>query len=341
MNTLIIVSKPLDVLHSDDLVYGLLEKSMRHYLVVGTGPKQEQLIKLLQDRGSSFSRVGSFDLYYDSIKRLRSFRGLKYVLAGINYFYWHKALFYKFPGKWDNVVLDFWRNKACLLSRLDYESLYIIDGGFSTVTWGLANNWIDFGPIQALKRYIRSQKVDKPRTATEKYPLHNIFGRITGTTPFLVRRFIFKSLDEQKTIELYSAYCESNISLRVGKNEFVNGPGKIPLEIDRESALIIGYPNGELFNRQIQRIARIEESTGNAFSKVYYRWHPSTTLDDIEREEFINVFDRSILEHNTVISLEFDLLNMAQIPKSIFGYNSSSTVWLQSLNMDLNIYIIE
>ena len=341
MNTLIIVSKPSDVLHSDDLVYGKLLNTNRHYLIVGEGRKQNQTAELLKSRGVTFKATSSFDYYYNNFHAFGHNLGKRLYFAAVNYFFWHKSLAFRLTGDWDNVVLDFWRNKACLLIGIKPTNIFIIDGGISTVTWNLVVNWERLGSEVALMRYLRSQKFNKPRDKSEKYPLSAFLGMLTGGTPFLVRRAISKKLSEAKSIFLFTAYSESSTKFAIEKNLFKHGPHREVIVTRQREALIIGYPNGQLIKKQWQLINKIQKENGFVFERIFYRWHPSTFLGEEEKLRLLTAVHPKIITYESKLSLEFDIISAGEVPEFIFGYQSSALKWLSSLRLNLKIYRVQ
>ena len=52
----------------------------------------------------------------------------------------------KIKGEFEYLILDCWRDKIAIASKVDFKNLVIMDGGNSTNTFGLVENWIGLGP---------------------------------------------------------------------------------------------------------------------------------------------------------------------------------------------------
>lgn len=332
MTAVALVQKPYDLMN-------LLEFRHRHadacadveVLVIG-GHSNALAARSLCDRhGLRHQSLPDPDLYSKVVGAMTARRVplwlqlcVKPVLLVPAYVWWHLVAalaclrFGRRRTAYDLVLLDAWRSKCVFLPALRGRRHCLLDGGFSTVSYGLGTAYEAGGGRNMIETSLQRQKV-----------------RLPGW----LRRWALSRVEPETAF--FSCYADSFSSPSVPGLE-LNG-----YDFSRSTAarkpcdgtvLILGIPKLKHIDAYIAEALDGLSAAGlpREMDRVTYRFHPQdrnrARLDaGYRREVEEGVRARGLKFSYPEHGVEFDFLAMDTLPRLIVTYDSSSTVWLQQV----------
>jgi len=323
---LILASKPSDVLNAlDYLCFRGVSIDESECIVLGEQDRQAKTIIFCNKAGIRYRVEKRPDLYSVLLFSLKKYTlpsflqiPLKVILRILSIpYYFYAAFIYsrkKYASK--TLITDIGKSKLFVSAFIDFESLIITDGGMSTKTWGLVDNWLSQPSDVAIINSSLKQKA--------------------SNIPLVFIRRLKQKLHLCREKVLFTKYIDSSACTpSIIQNNSCYSRGAHFSILDRVA--IIGYPNMEYFQEQVVAALPYIEKKG-ANCRLTYYVHPSDVnvfQGLIRRSERIRVL---INRHNievrvSHINFDLDALLALEIPRVIIVYKSSLLSWLDDLNI--------
>lgn len=332
MTAVALVQKPYDVMN-------LLEFRHQHaatcvgveVIVIGNHSNALAARRLCDQFGLTYLTLPDPDLYSEVVGAMTAKRVpawlqfcVKPALLVPAFFWWHVValsvwIWFRFlRPAYDLVLLDAWRSKCVFLPALRGRRHALLDGGFSTVSYGLSAAFEVGGAHGMIEASLRQQKVH---------------------LPWWLRRWVLSHVEPQATF--FTCYAENFSRPSVPGVEFNvydfsrSAAQRKPCD---GTALILGIPKLKHIDAYIEAALDGLAAAGQPreIDRVKYRFHPQDRnragLDaGYRREVESGVQARGLAFSYPEHGVEFDFLSMETLPRLIVTYDSSSTVWLQQV----------
>lgn len=330
MRTVALVQKPYDLMN-------LLEFRHRHaelcdgveVLVIGQHANADAARRLCDRLGLQHASLPDPDLYSVAVAAMSARRVPVWLQRVIKpwllvpaFVWWHVvivATWLRFRCRgpaFELVLLDAWRSKCAFLPALRARRHVLLDGGYSTVSYGLGPAFEAGGARSLVQASLHRQKVH---------------------LPWWLRQWILAWVEPDAVF--FTCYADSFSTMAVPGVEF-NVYGHSRDTARRKpcdgTALILGIPTLKHIDAYIEAALDGLADAGlpRELDRVKYRFHPQ----DRNRARIDAGYRRSVEEGVRARGVEFsypehgvefDFLAMEALPRLIVSYDSSSTVWLR------------
>lgn len=328
---LCLLQKPYDLINATEYLASYCPKADIHAVVIGTHANAIAVRAICRQRRIPFTEVADPDLYAYCAAYLNTKRrwpntlilAIKAVLLPLAYIYWFWAfcwLAFKVRGQhFDLVLLDAWRTKCLYVAAMPRgASLVLMDGGFSTLHYGLCNAFERGGAVALIRTALNRQRPLMP----------TVLGRLavrhaTDATPF------FTCYRDQISVD-----CRYPVL----SNSYANSQLLLGEKMIRQSVMILGIPLLKHIDIYIERALDAQEAAGlpRDVAVIEYRFHPTdrnrAKLDPV----YGNLIEHGVRERGLHFSypkysLEVDFLEQYEIPAIIVAYPSSSIRWIEEV----------
>lgn len=330
MTAAALVQKPYDLMN-------LLEFRHRHaelcagiqVFVIGRHANADAARRLCDRLGLSHASLPDPDLYSAAVAAMAARRVptwlqrvLKPWLLVPAFLWWHLVCFATWlrfrcsgPG-FDLVMLDAWRSKCAFLPALRARRHVLLDGGYSTISYGLSAAFEAGGARGLVEVSLRRQKVH---------------------LPWWLRRWIVAQVEPDAVF--FTCYADSFSSPVVPGVEFNvydhsrDAARHKPCD---GTALILGIPALKHIDAYIDAALDGLADAGlpRVLDRVRYRFHPQDRNRALMDAGYRRAVEEGVRARGVEFSypehgVEFDFLAMDALPRLIVSYDSSSTVWLR------------
>lgn len=349
-SVLSLVSKPLDLLNTLEFLHTEgIGASQLKVLLVGCGKNQERAKALCQRLSIKETAFRSEDLYSQYALSINSrvkfgllSAPLKFLLAIVSLLLQNLTLcsyLLSANTRVSIVITDAWRTKIQLLLLFRWQKLVIIDGGYSTITYGLVDLWMKKSPGDAIAMYIARQSLSVH--GSKKFDVRRFFSNFATSIPGFFLRILIKKIKKTDAL-LFTSYKPDGVNHSLVRGNSYNLSKDILSEKSFGSyQMIIGYPNFGLLEQQYRR------AKGNKITPIFYYPHPvdlkpfknpKKTSKDLESKLSNYPLDVKIAKY----SAEWDILLEDDLPRRIIAYRTSFLAWAYKvLPKDLMIDIID
>jgi len=316
-----LVQKPLDIVNVFEFFdIKKWEKENAVLFVLGNAERTKSCIRIAEDNGVECIVMPNPDCYSILLKKYGVYWNgvmrylFKLFLFCLSFFSWAfvylYAVYYFRNKRYDALLFDPWRNKSLYASVIKSDHQVIIDGGYSTITYGLVETFRSHGPIAMVMKSIKKQRM---------------------TWAFIFRNKIMYSIN--KNAEFFTSYIENDEpELRLIKNDYKGLINSILSKRINDNILVVGAPGLTGMLNCMPIIKDISDS-----SKMIYRFHPV----DVElmsnnakyKKRLVDlVEDCGFLCEFSLNGLEYDLNKSNELPKCILVYDTSCFNWLEKIN---------
>jgi len=356
-SNLILASKPLDVINAYEYLYYLGRINFSEdtlVCIIGSGRNQQSIRKLCKSLNQDYAQLPSPDLYYSILpnllaKKLPSFllnfmRAILYLIR-IPFWFWGVSRAKKLQG-FELIIMDSWRDKCAIASNIDWKQLTIIDGGASTVTFNLVNNWIESGPSHAIKKYLDYQTLSRPGRVRPSGTFSGFIAKQASQMPQIIQKHFFNKIKHfEKDIELFTSYSESLESKNIIHNSLSYSCSILESKTLSQNILIVGCTELDFLPLQYDVAKNLQLKNPELSLSIIL--HPT----DLSKMKYSQNYKSSILEkvqsYNLNIieikaSLEVDMLfHEFTPPRHLVTYNSSLISWIKRIAPLVQVHVID
>ena len=356
-SNLILASKPLDVINAYEYLYYLGKINFSEdtlVCIIGSGRNQQSIRKLCKFLNQDYAQLPSPDLYYSMLpnllaKKLPSFllnfmRAILYLIR-IPFWFWGVSRAKKLQG-FELIIMDSWRDKCAIASNIDWKQLTIIDGGASTVTFNLVNNWIESGPSHAIKKYLDYQTLSRPGRVRPSGTFSGFIAKQASQMPQIIQKHFFNKIKHfEKDIELFTSYSESLESKNIIHNSLSYSCSILESKTLSQNILIVGCTELDFLPLQYDVAKNLQLKNPELSLSIIL--HPT----DLSKMKYSQNYKSSILEkvqsYNLNIieikaSLEVDMLfHEFTPPRHLVTYNSSLISWIKRIAPLVQVHVID
>jgi hypothetical protein len=324
--------KPYDLLAVlEYLRHAGLDRRDLTVAIVGNHANARALRALCEREGLRHDSAADPDLYAVAVARLharwiawrRTLLPVKALLRLAAWLWWFIAA--RSARRWwrdrraDLVLSDCWRSKAIYwLARPAGARLVLHDGGFSTLSYALLPAFAQDGAPGLVRRALGQQRPLMPRALRRQ-----IGSCVDQTTPFFTC-YVGTTSGAPTYPLLANTY---DLSRQLFQNKVV-----LP------KATIMGIPRTKHIDDYLSHTLAVMETLGLPADPglIDYRFHPTdknrSQLDARYRQtNEASVTDRGMSFSYPAFSMEFDLLDLSDLPALIVCYESSSLVWMRQM----------
>ncbi|MFC5795561.1 MULTISPECIES: hypothetical protein [Sphingomonadales] len=328
---LCLLQKPYDLINATEYVAAHCPEAEIHAIVIGTHANAVAVQEICQQRRIPLTRVADPDLYAYCAAYLNTKRhwpralilSIKAALLPLAYFYWFfsfgRLAFKARQQQYDLVLLDAWRTKCLYVAAMPRGAfLVLMDGGFSTLHYGLCPAFESGGAVALIRRALHKQRPLMPAVLR-----HLAIRRATDATPFFT---------------CYHDQISADCRYPVLSNSYANCRLLLGEKRVRPSVMILGIPLLKHIDAYIQRALDAQEAAGlpRDAAAIEYRFHPTdrnrAKLDAAYGSMIeCGVRERRLYFSYPKYSLEVDFLEQEEIPAIIVAYPSSSIRWIEEV----------
>ena len=351
---LLIASKPMDLINGYEFIFdhdNSLNKDQILVCVLGNARNQNVVTKLCKYIYQDCIQIESPDFYYSSMPYLLSLRLNRFIenflrlfLMIIGKLLWQIRLRnIKIKGEFDYLILDCWRDKIALASKVDFKNLVIMDGGNSTNTFGLVENWIDLGPHSAIKSYLNAQNQSRPGRIRPD-GVAGLFAVSATKIPKYVERKFFSKVTSVGIL-LFTSYSDTSIKNSIKKNKYNYSKDLVRNKKLANQIYILGYTELDFLSDQLDLAKSLQNNDQTLPVSVCI--HPSDILKAETNASYGNHLKSVCNKINvesfiTNYSLECDILfGNLNPPRFLVSYQSSILKWIQEVIPELHVEILE
>ena len=356
-SNLILASKPLDVINAYEYLYysgkiNFAEDTL--VCIIGNGRNQQSIKELCKSLNQDHVQLPSPDLYYSILpkllaKKLPSFllnfmRAILYLIR-IPFWFWGVSRVKKLQS-FELIIMDGWRDKCAIASNVDWKQLIIIDGGASTVTFNLVENWVESGPSHAIKKYLDYQTLSRPGRARPSGTFSGFIAKQSSQMPQIMQKHFFNKIKHfEKDIKLFTSYSESVESKKIIHNSLSYSHSILESKSLSQNILIVGCTELDFLPLQYDVAKNLQLKNPELSISIIF--HPT----DLGKMEYSKNYKSSILEKvqsyklNIIdirLSLEADMLFYEfNPPRHLVTYNSSLISWIKRIAPLVQVHIID
>ena len=356
-SNLILASKPLDIINAYEYIYhsGKINFSEDTLVcIIGSGRNQQSIRELCKSLNQDYVQLPSPDLYYSILpkllaKKLPSFllnlmRAILYLIR-IPFWFWGASRAKKLQA-FELIIMDSWRDKCAIASKVNWKQLAIIDGGASTVTFNLVNNWVKSGPSHAIEKYLDYQTLSRPGRVRPSGTFSGFIAKQVSQMPQIMHKNFFNKIKHsEKDIELFTSYSESLESKNIIHNSLSYSCSILKSKSLSQNILIVGCTELDFLPLQYDVAKNLQLKNPELSLSIIL--HPT----DLDKMEYSQNYKSSILEkvqsYNLNIieiksSLEVDMLFYEfNPPRHLVTYNSSFISWIQRIAPLVQVHVID
>lgn len=356
-SNLILASKPLDIINAYEYIYhsGKINFSEDTLVcIIGSGRNQQSIRELCKSLNQDYVQLPSPDLYYSILpkllaKKLPSFllnlmRAILYLIR-IPFWFWGASRAKKLQA-FELIIMDSWRDKCAIASKVNWKQLAIIDGGASTVTFNLVNNWVKSGPSHAIEKYLDYQTLSRPGRVRPSGTFSGFIAKQVSQMPQIMHKHFFNKIKHsEKDIELFTSYSESLESKNIIHNSLSYSCSILKSKSLSQNILIVGCTELDFLPLQYDVAKNLQLKNPELSLSIIL--HPT----DLGKMEYSQNYKSSILEkvqsYNLNIieiksSLEVDMLFYEfNPPRHLVTYNSSFISWIQRIAPLVQVHVID
>jgi hypothetical protein len=326
-----LLQKPYDLLNALEYAHenGLANSDLAA-VVIGRHVNAEAAAQLCAEHGIAVRRVPDPDFYATCVSWLhasRKVRGkallvVKASLLPLAWMWWIfsylRARFSLRNLSCQKLVFDAWRSKCMYMACIDADEQILVDGGFSTLHYGLCAAYSTGGGRELVRVSLSKQK-----------PL------VPG---FLRRIFIAKTCPNAAFFTCYLDQLHPGSRYPGSGNRYAWSASTLKRKEADSRVLILGIPLLKHIDTYVAAALDVLRQRGREATPgdIEYRFHPTdrnrSSLDSNYKamiEKGAN--ERGVHWSYPSYSLEFDFLNGKSIPFAIVCYESSSAAWIRDV----------
>ncbi|WP_162256459.1 hypothetical protein [Sphingomonas sp. Root710] len=325
------MQKPYDLINAMEYLNAYRPRGTLHAMIIGSHINAVAVAEICRQRHIPFTNTLDPDLYAYFSARLNTkldwprslLLFMKAALRPICYMYWLFAFLYLFlrlrSVRYDLVLFDAWRSKCLYISALPPgTSFVIVDGGFSTLHYGLCAAFDRGGAEELVRVALQKQRPVMPLVLRWLAAQ-----RCSNKTPF------FTCYQDQ-----ISASCRHPVLA----NEYRYCSATLGEKTVRPGVMILGIPMLKHIDIYIERAldAQTEAGIDRDVKTIEYRFHPTDRHRANIDPSYCFAIEQGVAERGLnfsypQFSLEIDFLQQREVPAIIVAYPSSSLRWIEEV----------